>query len=109
MLQALQWDCVGALIYNNPGTTALDSATAAVNASDPTVGIPGLIISYEAGTMLRTFLQQQQSDPSTNISSFNRVRMNLAPEQRMPVIWEFVLIIIVVLLGVSFTVSGNEP
>ncbi|GJJ75272.1 hypothetical protein EMPS_07630 [Entomortierella parvispora] len=105
MLQALQADCIGALIYNNPGSTALDSATAAVNATDSTIGIPGMIISYDAGAMLRTFLQQQLNTPATNISSFNRVRINLAPEQRLPVVWEFVLIIIVVLLGISFTVS----
>ncbi|KAG0046986.1 E3 ubiquitin-protein ligase rnf13 [Gryganskiella cystojenkinii] len=112
MLQALQADCIAALIYNSPGTNVLDSATAAINSSDSTIGIPGLIITYDSGTLLRNFLlqqQQQQSNGTTSangtLSSFNRVRMNLAPEQRMPIVWEFVLIVIVVLLGISFTVS----
>lgn len=95
---------IAALIYNYPGATSLDGATAALSEADPPIGIPGLMIGYDSGINLRTFLLQM----NTSISPENsyRVRMGLWPDQRMPFIWEFVLIVVVVLLGVSFTVSG---
>lgn len=95
---------IAALIYNNPGTTSLDGATAALTDTDPPVGIPGLIIGYDSGTNLRASLQQMNA--SISPGNANRLRIGLSPDLRMPAIWEFVLIVVVVLLGVSFTVSG---
>ncbi|KAG0094099.1 hypothetical protein BGZ93_006127 [Podila epicladia] len=95
---------IAALIYNNPGTTSLDGATAALSDTDPPVGIPGLLIGYDSGINLRAFLQQMNA--SISPENFNRLRIGLSPDMRMPAIWEFVLIVVVVLLGVSFTVSG---
>ncbi|KAG0028498.1 hypothetical protein BGZ81_004669 [Podila clonocystis] len=92
---------IAALIYNNPGTTSLDGATAALTDADPPVGIPGLMIGYDSGINLRTFLQQMNATISPE--NANRVRVRLSPDLRMPAIWEFVLIVVVVLLGVSFT------
>ncbi|KAF9419356.1 E3 ubiquitin-protein ligase rnf13 [Podila epigama] len=93
---------VAAIIYNNPGIASLEGATAALTNTDSPVGIPGLIISYESGINLRSYLHQM-SPNSTNSTS--RLRMSLMPDQRMPVVWEFVLIVVIVLLGVSFAVS----
>lgn len=95
---------IAALIYNNPGTTSLDGATAALSDTDPPVGIPGLLIGYDSGINLRAFLQQMNA--SISPENANRLRIGLLPDLRMPAIWEFVLIVVVVLLGVSFTVSG---
>ncbi|KAG0360618.1 hypothetical protein BG005_010315 [Podila minutissima] len=94
---------IAALIYNNPGTTSLDGATAALSDTDPPVGIPGLLIGYDSGINLRAFLQQMNA--SISPENANRLRIGLLPDLRMPAIWEFVLIVVVVLLGVSFTVS----
>ncbi|KAF9301371.1 hypothetical protein BGZ74_006814 [Mortierella antarctica] len=97
---------IAALIYNNPGTTSLDGATAALSDTDPPVGIPGLLIGYDSGINLRAFLQQMNA--SISPENANRLRIGLLPDLRMPAIWEFVLIVVVVLLGVSFTVSGSS-
>ncbi|KFH67410.1 hypothetical protein MVEG_06143 [Podila verticillata NRRL 6337] len=94
---------IAALIYNKPGATSLDGATAALSEADSPVGIPGLMIGYDSGINLRTLLQQMNT--SSSPENANRMRIGLWPDQRMPVIWEFVLIVVVVLLGVSFTVS----
>ncbi|KAF9943637.1 hypothetical protein BGZ72_003628, partial [Mortierella alpina] len=103
MLNAQTNHSIGALIYNNPGTTALDGATAKVDSAEIQLDIPGLLISYDDGMMLRTFLTQMQDIGSVDFN--NRVRVSMALERKMPVIWEFVLIIVVVLLAVSFVVS----
>ncbi|KAF9215725.1 E3 ubiquitin-protein ligase rnf13 [Podila verticillata] len=97
---------IAALIYNKPGATSLDGATAALSEADSPVGIPGLMIGYDSGINLRTLLQQMNT--SSSPENANRMRIGLWPDQRMPVIWEFVLIVVVVLLGVSFTVSGSS-
>ncbi|KAF9965923.1 E3 ubiquitin-protein ligase rnf13 [Mortierella alpina] len=103
MINAQTNQSIGALIYNNPGTTALDGATAKSDPSEEPLGIPGMLISYEDGMMLRTFLIQTQDIGSVDFN--NRVRVSMALERKMPVIWELVLIIVVVLLAVSFVVS----
>ncbi|KAI7820536.1 hypothetical protein BC939DRAFT_230813 [Gamsiella multidivaricata] len=103
MLAAQDDGAIAAIIYNGPGQGSIDAATAATNSSDSTVGIPGMFISYDGGAMLRTCLQQ--SNDTTNPSYYDRVRINILTNQKLPVIWEFVLIVVVVLLGVSFTVS----
>ncbi|KAF9286047.1 E3 ubiquitin-protein ligase rnf13 [Mortierella alpina] len=103
MINAQANNSIGALIYNNPGTTALDGATAAVDSSGVLLEIPGMLISYDDGMMLRTFLIQTQDIGSVDFN--NRVRVSMGLERKMPVIWEFVLIIVVVLLAVSFVVS----
>ncbi|KAG0345442.1 E3 ubiquitin-protein ligase rnf13 [Podila humilis] len=94
---------IAAIIYNNPGTATLDGATAALTETDPAIGIPGLLISYESGMTLRAYLHQLND--SIAMDSANRVRVGLLPDQQMPVVWEFVIIVVVVLLGVSFIVS----
>ncbi|KAG0361414.1 hypothetical protein BGZ54_009105 [Gamsiella multidivaricata] len=106
MLAAQDDGAIAAIIYNGPGQGSIDAATAATNSSDSTVGIPGMFISYDGGAMLRTCLQQ--SNDTTNPSYYDRVRINILTNQKLPVIWEFVLIVVVVLLGVSFTVSEHE-
>ncbi|KAG0208456.1 hypothetical protein BGX28_000594 [Mortierella sp. GBA30] len=105
LLNAQANNSIGALIYNNPGSTALDTATAKLESSDTPLDIPGMLISYDDGIMLRTMLQQSQ-DIGT-VDFLNRVRVNMALEKKMAVIWEFVLIVVVVLLGVSLTISGS--
>ncbi|KAG0261590.1 hypothetical protein BG011_000879 [Mortierella polycephala] len=102
ILNAQANNSIGALIYNNPGTTALDGATAKLDATDP-LEIPGMLISYDDGIMLRTFLQQTQ-DIGT-VDFFNRVRVSMALSKRRPVVWEFVLIVVVILLAILIIVS----
>ncbi|KAI1312610.1 hypothetical protein EDD11_002919 [Mortierella claussenii] len=103
MLAAEADGAVAAVIYNNPGQTSLDSATASSNSSDAAIGISGMLVSSDTGLMLRALLQPTNS--TSDPGYYDRVRMVFSSEQKMPVIWEFVLIIVVVLLGVSFTVS----
>ncbi|CAO3573207.1 unnamed protein product [Mortierella alpina] len=103
MINAQTNQSIGALIYNNPGTTALDGATAKSDPSEVPLEIPGMLISYEDGMMLRTYLIQTQDIGSVDFN--NRVRVRMGLERKMPVIWEFVLIVVVVLLAVSFVVS----
>ncbi|KAG0201458.1 hypothetical protein BGX28_005711 [Mortierella sp. GBA30] len=76
---------VAAVIYNGPGQSAIDGATAAINASDTPVAIPGLILSNDDGTMLKTFLRQANNTASPE--RFNRVRVHLSSDQRMPVLY----------------------
>ncbi|KAF9188001.1 hypothetical protein BGZ50_001626 [Haplosporangium sp. Z 11] len=102
ILNAQANNSIGALIYNNPGATALDGATAKLDATDP-LEIPGMLISYDDGIMLRTFLQQTQ-DIGT-VDFFNRVRVNMALSKKRAVIWEFVLIVVVILLAILIIVS----
>ncbi|KAF9560461.1 E3 ubiquitin-protein ligase rnf13 [Mortierella alpina] len=103
MMNAQTNQSIGALIYNNPGATALDGATAAVNSTEPRLEIPGMLISYDDGMMLRTLLIQTQDIGSVDFN--NRVRVSMNLERKLPVIWEIVLIVVVVLLAVSFVVS----
>ncbi|KAF9288285.1 hypothetical protein BGZ68_000489 [Mortierella alpina] len=103
VLRAEEDGAIAAIIYNGQGQSVIDGATAAVNSDDPVVGIPGVIISYDDGSLFRSRLQI--SNDSASPDHFNRVRIHLKSETRMPVVWEFVLIVVVVLLGVSFTVS----
>ncbi|KAF9575669.1 hypothetical protein EC968_002232 [Mortierella alpina] len=105
ILRAEEDGAIAAIIYNGPGQSVIDGATAAVSSDDAAVGIPGVIISYEDGSIFRSRLQI--SNDSSNPDHFSRVRVHLTSETRMPVVWEFVLIVVVVLLGVSFTVSGT--
>ncbi|KAF9957408.1 hypothetical protein BGZ70_009525, partial [Mortierella alpina] len=103
ILRAEEDGAIAAIIYNGPGQSVIDGATAAVNPDAPVVSIPGVIISYDDGSLFRSRLQI--SNDSASPDHFNRVRVQLSSETRMPVVWEFVLIVVVVLLGVSFTVS----
>ncbi|KAI8603097.1 hypothetical protein EDD21DRAFT_413348 [Dissophora ornata] len=103
ILNALANSSIAAIVYNNPGTAAVDGATASADSSEAALGIPGMLISYDDGMMLRTLLQE--SVDSTSVDFYNRVRVTLTMDQKMSVIWEFVLIIVVVLLAISFTVS----
>ncbi|KAG0363034.1 hypothetical protein BGZ54_008373, partial [Gamsiella multidivaricata] len=103
LLNAQANSSIAAVVYNNPGSTALDGATAALNSSESPLSIPGMLISYDDGMMLRTLLQQTQD--SGSVDFYNRVRITMSVDQKLPVVWEFVLIVVVVLLAVSFTVS----
>ncbi|KAF9990475.1 E3 ubiquitin-protein ligase rnf13 [Mortierella antarctica] len=103
LLRAEEDGAIAAIIYNGPGQSVINGATAAINSDDPVVGIPGVIISYDDGSLFRSRLQI--SNDSSSPDHFTRVRVHLSSDTRMPVVWEFVLIVVVVLLGVSFTVS----
>ncbi|KAF9912516.1 hypothetical protein EC991_010603 [Linnemannia zychae] len=103
LLNAMSNGAVAAIIYNGQRQSAISGATAALYPNDIPLDILGLIVSYDTGTMLKNYLRQS-TDPS-NLGYYDRVRIEVTPDQRMPVIWEFVLIVVVVLLGVSFTVS----
>ncbi|KAF9151593.1 hypothetical protein BG015_006449 [Linnemannia schmuckeri] len=103
LLNAMSNGAVAAIVYNGPGQSAISGATAAIYPNDPPLDILGLVVSYDTGTMLKAYLRT--SNDSSSVSYYDRVRMEVTPDQRMPVIWEFVLIVVVVLLGVSFTVS----
>ncbi|KAF9580505.1 hypothetical protein BGW38_002834, partial [Lunasporangiospora selenospora] len=103
LLNALNDGAIAALVYNLPGSTALDGATAVLSPSNSPISIPGLMISYESGAMFHSYLKQTAN--TTSVGQSSRVRVQLSPDQRMPVVWEFILIVVVVLLGISFTVS----
>ncbi|KAG9326597.1 hypothetical protein KVV02_001524 [Mortierella alpina] len=103
LLRAEEDGAIAAIIYNGPGQSVINGATAAINSDDPVVGIPGVIISYDDGSLFRSRLQI--SNDSSSPDHLTRVRVHLSSDTRMPVVWEFVLIVVVVLLGVSFTVS----
>ncbi|KAK3837541.1 MAG: hypothetical protein J3R72DRAFT_476816 [Linnemannia gamsii] len=103
LLSAMNDGAVAAIIYNGQGQSTISGATAALYPNDLPLDILGLIVPYETGSMLKAYLRQS-TDPS-NQEYYDRVRIMVTPDQRMPVIWEFVLIVVVVLLGVSFTVS----
>jgi len=105
LLNAMSDGAAAAIIYNGQGEAAIAGATAAVNPNDPAVDIIGLIVSYDTGSMLKAYLRH--SNDSSNPGYYDRVRIEVNPDQRMPIIWEFVLIVVVVLLGVSFTISGT--
>ncbi|KAF9582073.1 hypothetical protein BGW38_000682 [Lunasporangiospora selenospora] len=94
---------IGVVVYNNPENKALSGATAALDADEKPLEIPGMLISYEDGMMLRTLLEQTQDNGQVDF--FNRVRIKMAVEQRMPVVWEFVLIVLVILVALTFIVS----
>ncbi|KAG0261012.1 E3 ubiquitin-protein ligase rnf13 [Mortierella polycephala] len=103
LLNAIADGAIAAIIFNSAGQAAIDGATAGADPADAPVGIPGIFISYEDGSMLRAYLQQSSNSASSEY--FNRVRVNISRETGIPVVWEFVLIVVVVLLGVSFTIS----
>lgn len=105
LLNAMSNGAIAAIIYNGQGQPAISGATAATYPDDPPLDILGLLLSYDTGTMLKTYLLT--SNDSSSVSYYDRVRMEVAPDQRMPVVWEFILIVVVVLLGVSFVVSGT--
>ncbi|KAG0295159.1 hypothetical protein BGZ96_012447 [Linnemannia gamsii] len=103
LLNAMSNGAVAAIIYNGQGQPAISGTSAAIYPDDPPLEILGLLVSYETGTMLKSYLRT--SNDSSSVSYYDRVRMEVTPDQRMPVIWEFILIVVVVLLGVSFIVS----
>ncbi|KAG0323896.1 E3 ubiquitin-protein ligase rnf13 [Dissophora globulifera] len=106
ILNAIANNSIAAIVYNNPDTMGLNDATAALNISDSTsspLDIPGMLISYDDGMMLRTLLQNAIANGSAN--AYDRVRVTIGIDQKMPVVWELVLIVAMVLLAISFTVS----
>ncbi|KAF9198687.1 hypothetical protein BGZ49_000415 [Haplosporangium sp. Z 27] len=103
LLNAIANNSIAAIIYNVQGSTEIDRSTAQIPTNSTAVGIPGMMISYDDGMMLRNLLQQ--TEEGGNVDFYNRIRVNMSIDQKMPLIWEFVLIIVVVLLAVSLTVS----
>jgi len=107
LLSALADGAAAAIVYNGPGFPPIEAATVSMSDTDAPIDIPGLYVSYEGGVRLKSILQEQ-SNTTTGPNSYNRVRINLSADRKMPVIWEFVLIVVVILLGLSFTVSGTR-
>jgi len=105
MLVALGDGAIAAIIYNSIGQGTIDGATAETGPSDSVIPIPGLVVSHESGVKLKSLLPQTNITNATDPSSYNRVRVSMGLNQQMPIVWEFVLIVVVVLLGVSFLVS----
>ncbi|KAF9104213.1 E3 ubiquitin-protein ligase rnf13 [Mortierella sp. GBA35] len=103
LLNAMSDGAVAAIISNGQEQSAITGATAAIYPNDFPLDILGLIVSYDTATMLKAYLRQSTDPADTRY--YNRVRVDVAPDQQMPVIWEFVLIVVVVLLGVSFIIS----
>ncbi|KAF9301292.1 E3 ubiquitin-protein ligase rnf13 [Mortierella antarctica] len=101
---AIDQGAVGALVFNNPNDTALDGATAALSDTEKSpLGIPAVLIANEDGVMLKTYLEQTKDIAGTDF--YNRVRVNMVPDRRIPVVWEFVLIVVVVLLAMALSIS----
>ncbi|KAG0016189.1 hypothetical protein BGZ80_009378 [Entomortierella chlamydospora] len=105
LLNAIANNSIGAIIYTYQGVTVIDGATAALNSTDTPVAIPGMMITYDDGIMLRDMLAQTQD--SGSVDFYNRVRVNMSMDQKMPIVWEFVLIIVIILLAISLTVSAE--
>lgn len=106
ILNAQANSAIATIIYNNATEDAIGGATAALDPADTPLDIPGMLISYEDGIMLRTLLQQTQGGSGAETLDFdNRVRVTMTIEHKLPVIWEFILIVVVVLLAVSLAVS----
>ncbi|KAG0005142.1 hypothetical protein BGZ79_006602 [Entomortierella chlamydospora] len=113
ILLAINGGAVGAIIYNSPGMGPIDGATAADSSSDPTLSIPGMIVSYDSGLKMRALLQQYESAPVStngtappaNSSGNTRVRIGFSTNSNMSIIWEIILIVVLALLGTSFAVS----
>ncbi|KAG0040990.1 E3 ubiquitin-protein ligase rnf13 [Podila clonocystis] len=101
---AIDQGAVGALVFNNPNDTALDGATAVLPDTDQSpLNIPAVLIAYEDGVTLKTYLEQTKDISGTDF--YNRVRVNMVVDRRIPVVWEFVLIVVVVLLAISLSIS----
>ncbi|KAG0217751.1 hypothetical protein B0O80DRAFT_435808 [Mortierella sp. GBAus27b] len=105
LLVAQAEGAAAAIIYNGPDSGTIESATASNSTSEEPLKISGMFISYDGGVLLRSFLQQQSNNTAADPNFNNRVRINVAADRRMPVVWEFILIVVVILLGLSFTVS----
>ncbi|KAK3825657.1 MAG: hypothetical protein J3Q66DRAFT_328263 [Benniella sp.] len=106
LLNAQKNNSIAAIVYNGEAGMSLDYATAALESDESPLNIPGMLITLEDGTMLRTLLEQTQGGSGTEtLEYYNRVRVKLAVEHKPPVIWEFILIVVVVLLAVSFAIS----
>ncbi|KAF9366066.1 hypothetical protein BGX34_006452 [Mortierella sp. NVP85] len=106
LINAQKNNSIAAIVYNGEAGMSLDYATAALESDESPLNIPGMLITLEDGTMLRTLLEQTQGGSGTEtLEYYNRVRVKLAVEHKSPVIWEFILIVVVVLLAVSFAIS----
>jgi len=108
LINAQKNNSIAAIVYNGEAGMSLDYATAALESDESPLNIPGMLITLEDGTMLKTLLEQTQGGSGTEtLEYYNRVRVKLAVEHKAPVIWEFILIVVVVLLAVSFAISGT--
>lgn len=104
---AIDQGAVGALVFNNANDTALDGATAALSETEKSpLDFPAVLIAYEDGVTLKTYLEQTKDISGTDF--YNRVRVNMVLDRRIPVVWEFVLIVVVVLLAISLSISGKK-
>ncbi|KAF9426597.1 E3 ubiquitin-protein ligase rnf13 [Podila epigama] len=101
---ALNQGAIAALVANIDKDTTIRGATAALSNSDESpLSIPAVLISMDDGDMLRMYLEQTKAIDGTDF--YNRVRVTLALDRRIAVVWEFVLIVIVVLTAISLSVS----
>ncbi|KAF9126619.1 hypothetical protein BGW39_006489 [Mortierella sp. 14UC] len=106
MLNAMNAHAVAVLIYNNSIVPNLDPAKAEQDGALP-ITIPGLLIQYNDGMKLRSWLEEElriSKDPG-NSKFYNRVRINMVTTKKMSVIWEVVLVVVVILLAVSLAIS----
>ncbi|KAI1313875.1 hypothetical protein EDD11_002446 [Mortierella claussenii] len=97
-------NAIGVIVYNNgPTNNVTENPSASVTKDEAPLSIPGMLISYEDGILLKTLLQQTVNNGTVDL--FSRVRVTMTLNRRIALIWEFVLILVVVLLAISFTVS----
>ncbi|KAK3842935.1 MAG: hypothetical protein J3R72DRAFT_442025 [Linnemannia gamsii] len=104
MHNAMNQRAVGVLIYNN-NETVTDLGNG--NAEDPAITIPGFLIQFRDGMILRSRLEEELrisknfSDPMLD----RRIRVTMVATKKMSVIWEVVLVVVVILLAVSLAIS----
>ncbi|KAG0054279.1 hypothetical protein BGZ83_011621 [Gryganskiella cystojenkinii] len=103
ILLAQAKNAIGVIVFNDPSNTAIDQATAALSNNDPALAIPAFLISNTDGANLYTLLQQTKDNGSVDF--YNRVRVTMNLDKKMSVIWEFILILVVVLLAISCSIS----
>ncbi|KAF9310827.1 hypothetical protein BG003_008051, partial [Podila horticola] len=83
---AIDQGAVGALVFNNANDTALDGATAALSETEKSpLDFPAVLIAYEDGVTLKTYLEQTKDISGTDF--YNRVRVNMVLDRRIPVVW----------------------
>lgn len=105
ILQAQANNSIGVIIYNDPSNSAINDATAALDSNNSPLDIPAFLISNADGKTLYTMLQQEYNGM---VDYGNRVKVNMSLDTKMSVIWEFILILVVVLLAISCSISGKQ-
>ncbi|KAG0376446.1 E3 ubiquitin-protein ligase rnf13 [Mortierella sp. AD032] len=78
MHNAMNQRAVGVLIYNNETVTDLGNG----NAEDPAITIPGFLIQFRDGMMLRSWLEEELRI-SKNSSNYRRVRITMVATKKI--------------------------